>query len=231
VPLHPRIMAMAALALVLALATAGCGHAPSTTAASALPTASASALHQSTSTALAPQIRERETPKARRLAEAAMAQVGKTVSYDAAYVALAYPGGDVPVTTGVCSDVVVRAFRGIGTDLQVKVHEDMAKHFSAYPHKWGLTKPDASIDHRRVPNLQTYFERRGASRRVTGNGADYWPGDMVTWMVYGRPHIGIVSTTPAADGTHFLVTHNIGRGAQTEDVLFAFPITKHYRRF
>jgi uncharacterized protein len=230
VPRHPRIIAVALLALVLAAAAAGCDRATGATATSVRETEGTSAA-TSAPTSVAPKIRERETPKARRLAEAAMAQVGKTVGYDAAYIPLAYPGGDVPMTTGVCSDVVVRAFRGVGIDLQVKVHEDMSKHFSAYPRKWGLTKPDANIDHRRVPNLQTYFARRGASRRVTKDGADYWPGDVVTWSVYGRPHIGIVSTVPAANGRHFLVTHNIGQGAQTEDVLFAFPITKHYRRF
>jgi uncharacterized protein len=111
------------------------------------------------------------------------------------------------------------------------VHEDMAEHFSVYPRKWALTRPDANIDHRRVPNLQTYFARRGQSRKVTQRGTDYWPGDVVTWSVGGRPHIGIVSRTPAPDGTRFLVTHNIGAGAQTEDVLFAYPITGHYRSF
>jgi uncharacterized protein YijF (DUF1287 family) len=177
------------------------------------------------------RIPERESPKARKLAEAAARQVGRTTGYDASYVQLDYPGGDVPVSTGVCSDVVVRAFRDVGVDLQVRVHEDMAEHFSAYPKRWGLTRPDRNIDHRRVPNLQTYFSRRGQSRKVTRRGADYWPGDVVTWSLSGLPHIGIVARTPAPDGTRFLVTHNIGAGTQTEDVLFAYPITGHYRCF
>jgi uncharacterized protein len=227
-PRQPHLVVVTLLAV--AVAASGCARAGGTAATSTTASASASA-GKSTPTSSAAQIRERETPKARRLAEAAMAQVGKTVSYDAAYVPLAYPDGDVPTVTGVCSDVVVRAFRGVGVDLQVEVHEDISKHFSAYPHRWGLTKPDASIDHRRVPNLQTYFARRGASRRVTKDSVGYWPGDIVTWSVYGRPHIGIVSTTPAPDNAHFLVTHNIGQGAQTEDMLFAFPITGHYRCF
>jgi hypothetical protein len=179
----------------------------------------------------APKMPELETAKARRLAEAAARQVGRTTGYDGAYVQLDYPGGDVPISTGVCSDVVVRAFREVGVDLQVRVHEDMAEHFSAYPRKWDLRRPDANIDHRRVPNLQTYFTRRGHSRKVTRRGTDYWPGDVVTWSVGGLPHIGIVSRTPAPEGTRFLVTHNIGAGAQTEDVLFAYPVTGHYRCF
>lgn len=179
----------------------------------------------------APKIPELETAKARRLAEAAARQVGRTTGYDGAYVQLDYPDGDVPISTGVCSDVVVRAFRDVGVDLQVRVHEDMAEHFSAYPKKWGLRRPDANIDHRRVPNLQTYFTRRGHSRKVTRRGSDYWPGDVVTWSLGGLPHIGIVSRTPAPEGTRFLVTHNIGAGAQTEDVLFAYPVTGHYRCF
>lgn len=157
--------------------------------------------------------------------------MGRTTGYDPSYVQLEYPRGDVPISTGVCSDVVVRAFRDVGVDLQVRVHEDMAEHFSAYPKKWGLTRPDRNIDHRRVPNLQKYFTRQGDSRKVTRRGADYWPGDVVTWSVEGLPHIGIVARTPTPDGARFLVTHNIGAGAQTEDVLFAYPITGHYRCF
>ena len=167
--------------------------------------------------------------RARKLASAAQGQVGKTVHYDAAYVTLAYPGGDVPIDRGVCSDVVVRAFRSLGVDLQVEVHKDMSAHFSAYPHLWGLTRPDASIDHRRVPNLQAYFRRRGKALAVTHVGSDYWPGDIVTWSLGGPVHIGIVSTIPAPDGTRYCMVHNIGAGTQVEDVLFTYRITGHYR--
>jgi uncharacterized protein YijF (DUF1287 family) len=169
------------------------------------------------------------TPEAYGLVEAAVAQVGVTRSYDPAYVALDYPGGDVPLETGVCTDVVVRAFRGVGIDLQQAVHEDMSASFSAYPRRWGLTRPDPNIDHRRVPNLQTYFARQGMGVPVTGEGRDYLPGDIVTWTVGGRPHIGIVSAEPASGDRHYLIVHNIGRGAVVEDVLFRFEITGHYR--
>lgn len=167
--------------------------------------------------------------RARRLAIAAEAQVGKTVNYDPAYVDLAYPGGDVPIDRGVCSDVVVRAFRAMHVDLQVKVHEDMAANFDAYPKKWGLRAPDSNIDHRRVPNLRTYFKRRGWSASITQRALDYRPGDIVTWDLSGLSHIGIVSTMPAPDGSRYCVVHNVGAGTRIEDVLFANPITGHYR--
>lgn len=164
-----------------------------------------------------------------RLAEAAESQVGVTVAYDGSYVTLDYPGGDVPVRTGVCTDVVVRAFRELGIDLQVEVHEDMAAHFGQYPQTWGLPGPDTNIDHRRVPNLQTYFSRCGAAVEVTQGAADYWPGDIVTWNVHGRPHIGIVSTEQARGGGRYRIAHNAGRGTRVEDILFEYEITGHYR--
>lgn len=152
------------------------------------------------------------------LAAAAAKQVGVTVVYDSAYVQLRYPGGDVPLERGVCADVIVRAFRGIGVDLQREVHEDMRANFRAYPKNWGLSGPDKNIDHRRVPNLMTFFERRGKSTR-----APYAAGDIVAWRLPGGLyHIGIVSEAP-------YVVHNIGRGAQREDILFAYPIIGHYR--
>jgi len=169
------------------------------------------------------------TPDAYRLVAAAKAQVGVTTSYDPAYVQLDYPGGDVPLETGVCTDVVVRAFRGVGIDLQQAVHEDMAENFAQYPQRWNLPGPDANIDHRRVPNLQTYFTRQGMELPVTDVGTDYLPGDIVTWSVGGRPHTGIVSDQPAAGDKHYEIVHNIGRGARVEDVLFDFEITGHYR--
>lgn len=178
-----------------------------------------------------PRVEDRATPRARQVAEAAMAQVGETVRYDPAYVEIPYPGGDVPRDRGVCTDVVVRAFREVGVDLQVAVHEDMRSDFSAYPRRWGLTHPDPNIDHRRVPNLQTFFTRKGKSLRVTDRGSDYQPGDVVTWKVNGRPHTGVVSTRRAPDGTRFCIAHNIGSGTRVEDALFRFRITGHYRYF
>lgn len=169
------------------------------------------------------------SPEARRIAAAALAQVGVTTSYESAYVHLEYPGGDVPLETGVCADLVVRAFRGIGVDLQYGVHEDMKADLAAYPQPFGLAPPDTNIDHRRVHNLQRYFERRGMSLPPSINGADYLPGDVVTWMVAGYPHIGIVSDVPALSSGRYQVVHNIGSGAQVEDALFRMEITGHYR--
>jgi uncharacterized protein YijF (DUF1287 family) len=176
-------------------------------------------------------VANRSTPTALRVAAAAEGQVGTTVHYDAAYVRIAYPGGDVPADRGACTDVVIRAFRAVGVDLQAAVHKDMVASFGAYPHMWDLTKPDPNIDHRRVPNLQRFFERKKKSLSVTKSGADYQPGDVVTWKLWGRPHTGVVSTKRAADGTRFLMVHNIGAGARIEDVLFEYEITGHYRDF
>jgi uncharacterized protein YijF (DUF1287 family) len=168
------------------------------------------------------------TPAERtQIASAAMAQVGVTRIYDPSYVRLAYPGGDVPAVRGVCADVVVRAFRRIGVDLQVAVHAVMQRNFRAYPQMWGLRRADANIDHRRVPNLMKFFERRGKSVALRSG---YEPGDVVAWKLSnGLYHIGIVSSARNAAGTDYLVVHNIGSGAQTEDVLRAFEIIGHYR--
>jgi len=169
------------------------------------------------------------TVQADSLAEKARLQIGKTTSYDPAYRKLAYPGGDVPLETGVCSDVVVRAFRGLGIDLQKEVHEDMVQAFDQYPHKWGLKQPDPNIDHRRVLNLMTFFQRKGWSVPRSKQAADFQAGDVVAWNLGGGvTHIGIVSDHPSAAGTP-LVIHNIGRGAQEEDVLFTYEIIGHYR--
>ena len=152
------------------------------------------------------------------LAHAALAQVGVTTIYDSRYVNLPYPGGDLPKSRGVCADVIVRAFRDIGLDLQVAVHEDMRDHFAAYPKMWGLKAPDANIDHRRVPNLMKFFDRRGKSV-----GGEFQPGDVVAWRLpNGLYHIGIVSAPDR-------VVHNIGYGAQNEDVLHTWKIIGHYR--
>ena len=166
------------------------------------------------------------------LVAAARAQIGVTLAYDPSYQRIAYPMGDVPVERGVCSDVVVRAFRGVGIDLQAEVHGDMKRHFAAYPRIWGLQKADANIDHRRVPNLATWFTRQSYDLRVTGEPADYQPGDVVAWVLdSGRPHIGIVSDRISPDGARPLMIHNIGWGAREEDVLFAYRVTGHFRAF
>jgi len=165
---------------------------------------------------------------AQRLIDAAYAHVGVTRSYDASYRRIAFPGGDVPLDRGVCSDVVVRAYRGIGIDLQRLVNKDMHRNFAAYPHLWGLAHPDPNIDHRRVPNLATFFARHGETLALSAQARDYRPGDIVTWRLPGGlAHIGIVADRRVED--RLLVVHNIGAGARLEDVLFAFPITGHYR--
>lgn len=157
-------------------------------------------------------------------------QIGKTIRYDPAYRALSYPGGDIAIESGVCTDVVIRALRNsIEMDLQKLVHEDMKANFALYPKIWGLKKPDKNIDHRRVPNLQTYFKRQGWSLPVTKNPKDYQPGDLVTCTVPPRlPHIMIVSDQKNARGIP-LIIHNIGSGTKEEDRLFEFPLTGHYR--
>lgn len=164
-----------------------------------------------------------------RLVEAARTQVGVTLGYDPAYRRIAYPGGDVPLATGVCTDVVIRALRAQGLDLQQRVHEDMRRHFSAYPRHWGLKRPDPNIDHRRVPNLMTWFDRQGLSLKVGQAAADYQPGDIVTWdLGRGLQHIGIISDRLSREGTP-LALHNIGQGTREEDILFRWPILGHYR--
>jgi len=155
-----------------------------------------------------------------------------TVHYDPSYTSLDYPGGDVPRERGVCTDVIVRAFRAAGVDLQKLVHEDMKEAFSAYPQKWGLSGPDPNIDHRRVPNLMKFFERAGASVKITDRAADYVPGDVVAWKLdSGLDHIGIVADEVADTSGRYAVVHNIGEGAKMEDVLFAFELVGHYRYF
>lgn len=154
------------------------------------------------------------------------------VTYDGAYHKLEYPGGDVPANIGVCTDVLIRAYRQLGVDLQKLVHEDMQDNFRAYPSKriWGLTKPDKNIDHRRVPNLQVYFERHAKVLTKSLNAVDYKAGDIVTWMLPGNlPHIGMVVNEIAQGSGNPLIVHNIGRGPEMSDMLFAYTITGHYR--
>jgi len=164
-----------------------------------------------------------------KLVTSARSQIGVTKSYDPAYRALSYPGGDVPMETGVCSDVVIRALRQQSLDLQKEVHEDMRQNFSSYPQNWSLKKPDRNIDHRRVPNLMTYFKRKGYALTITQKPADYLPGDIVSWdLGRGITHIGIVSERRNSKGVP-LIIHNIGSGTQEEDLLLNFQIIGHYR--
>lgn len=167
-------------------------------------------------------------PRVAALIEGALDQLGKTELYDPAYVTLAYPGGDLPIERGVCSDVVIRAMRRAGVDLQVLVHEDMRRAFAQYPRKWGLKKPDRSIDHRRVPNLQTLFKRMSKNLPLQ----DIRPGDLLTWNLPGNlPHIGVVTNLRFYPGGRLLVLHNIGAGAQLEDMMEEYEMTGHYRFF
>lgn len=167
---------------------------------------------------------------ANALVAAARERTYKSETYDGSYRVIPYPMGDVPDDRGVCTDVIIRAYRKVKVDLQVLVYEDMRDHFSAYPKRWGLRKPDRNIDHRRVPNLQTFFERAGASLPVSKLAGDYEPGSLVTWMLPGNlPHIGMVSDRKVQATARPLIIHNIGAGPKEEDILFAYPITGHYR--
>lgn len=172
------------------------------------------------------------SPQLKQFLEGAIDQTKVTTGYDATYVGIKYPGGDVPPETGVCSDVIVRAFRKVGIDLQKEVHEDMKTAWSAYPRKWAAASPDTNIDHRRVLNLMTYFDRGGKTLPVTTDRKDYLPGDIVAWdLSGGMDHIGIVTNLSSESEQHWLIVHNIGAGARAEDVLFAWPIKGHYRYF
>ena len=170
-----------------------------------------------------------------KLVIAAIHQTTLQVKYVADYVQIKYPNGDVPANTGVCTDLVIRAYRDLGIDLQKEVHEDMAKHFSNYPKLWKLKQPDSNIDHRRVPNLMVYFKNKKSELPVTDKAEDYKPGDMVTWnlqnknAVSGITHIGIITNQRSYNGERYLVAHNIGNGNVLEDMLFEYTIIGHYR--
>ena len=167
---------------------------------------------------------------AHKLIQAAIARTAHGVIYDGSYRQIDYPGGDVPDNRGVCTDVVIRVYRALHIDLQKRVHEDMTRHFAEYPQIWGLTHPDSNIDHRRVPNLQTFLRRNGTELSQSSTPADYLPGDLVTWTLPGNlPHIGIVIDGRSADGQRPLIVHNIGNGPEIDDILLAFPISGHYR--
>jgi uncharacterized protein len=180
-----------------------------------------------------PKTAEIASPAVRSLLESAAEQTVVTRNYTQQYYVLPYPNGDVPPETGACTDVVIRAFRRAGVDLQKEVHEDMRANFALYPKKWGLARPDPNIDHRRVPNLQTFFTRRGKSLAVAAGADDYRPGDVVSWDLDGRgmTHIGIVSNIFSEATGRYLIVHNIGGGARAEDRLFEWKITGHYRYF
>ncbi len=170
--------------------------------------------------------------KTTQLVQAALDQTKQLVIYNPTYFKIPYPNGDVPAQFGVCTDVVIRAYRQLGIDLQQDVHQDIKANFSIYPAKrmWNQNKPDTNIDHRRVPNLQTFFTRKGKKLTMTDNAEDYQPGDLVTWMLGNKlPHIGIVVDKKSEDGERYLIVHNVGTGPQLEDVLFAYPISGHYR--
>lgn len=165
-----------------------------------------------------------------RLSDAAITLTKDKVTYDSSYFSIKYPNGDVPKDKGVCTDVVIRAYRKLGIDLQKEVHEDMKQNFSKYPKNWGLKNTDTNIDHRRVPNLQVFFTRFGKSLKVTDAAADYKTGDLVTWMIGERmPHIGIVTNRKTSDGKRNLIVHNVGAGQVLEDCLFKYKITGHYQ--
>ena len=169
-------------------------------------------------------------PLAERLSEAAIERTRHEVRYDGSYHRIDYPMGDVPAGIGVCTDVVIRAFRALGIDLQQRVHEDMRRDFRAYPRLWGLSRPDRNIDHRRVPNLRRFFERHGESLDVSDRADAYRAGDLVTWRLPRHlPHIGIVVGRHSRESGNPLIVHNIGQGPKMEDVLFEYPVTGHYR--
>ena len=180
-----------------------------------------------------PELIEIESDAIRKILENAHEQTKLTTRYTQDYYVIPYPNGDLPIETGACTDVIIRAFRNAGVDLQRQVHEDMAGNFGTYPKKWGLTKTDTNIDHRRVPNLQTYFERRGKARPVTVDTKDYEPGDVVSWDLDGKgmTHIGIVSNLWNDRSKRYLIIHNIGRGTRAEDRLFEWKVTGHFRFF
>lgn len=180
-----------------------------------------------------PPLEEISSGEIRKLLESANWQTEITKTYDPAYVEIPYPNGDIPMEKGVCTDVVIRAFRAAGVDLQKEVHEDMKGNFALYPTKWGLPAPDTNIDHRRVLNLQTFFTRKGKSLPITKKAKDYLPGDVVAWDLDGKgmTHIGIVSNVYNKRAKRYSIIHNIGGGTQLEDRIFDWKIIGHYRYF
>ncbi|MDA3883092.1 MAG: DUF1287 domain-containing protein [Bacteroidales bacterium] len=165
-----------------------------------------------------------------QLADSTLVLTQQKVVYDPVYRVIDYPHGDVPANKGVCTDVIIRAYRKLGIDLQKEVHEDMKSNFDVYPQNWGLSRPDPNIDHRRVPNLMTFFARHGMVLRITDNPNDYRPGDIVCWDLGGGvTHIGIVTREKSSNGQRYQIVHNIGAGQVLEDCLFRYKIIGHYR--
>jgi uncharacterized protein YijF (DUF1287 family) len=167
-----------------------------------------------------------------QLSNAAISIIDPAIDYDPAYFSIEYPNGDVPKNKGVCTDVIIRSYRKLGIDLQKEVHEDMIIDFSAYPNleKWGMTKTDTNIDHRRVPNLEIFFERNGQKLTVTQDPKEYKTGEIVTWLINNKlPHIGIVTNKKSSDGKRNLIVHNVGNGQVLQDCLFEYKIVGHYR--
>ena len=175
-------------------------------------------------------LQSQEKFSSEKISDAALELTKNKVIYDGSYYDIPYPNGDVPFGIGVCTDVVVRTYRANGFDLQKEVHEDMSANFNLYPKIWGLKKPDTNIDHRRVPNLMTFFERQGSKLPITSNGRDYRPGDVVAWNLGGGiTHIGVVVNKLSSDNKRYQIVHNIGGGQVLEDCLFDFEIIGHYR--
>jgi len=165
-----------------------------------------------------------------KLADSAYTLTDDFVVYDPSYFKIPYPNGDVPKDKGVCTDVVIRAYRKMGIDLQKEVHEDMKLNFQLYPKNWGLKKPDPNIDHRRVPNLMVFFGRFGTKLSNSIKPEDYQPGDIVCWNLGGgTTHIGIVSRIKNRNLKQYQIVHNIGSGQVLEDCLFSYQIIGHYR--
>ena len=166
-----------------------------------------------------------------QLADSALTLTKQKVQYDPSYVKIVYPNGDVPANRGVCSDVIIRAYRKMGIDLQKEVHADLKANFDKYPSrkKWGLSHPDTNIDHRRVPNLMVFFARHGTVKKISQEASDYLPGDIVCWdLGRGLTHIGIVTNQKSTDKKRYMIIHNIGGGQVLEDCLFRFTIIGHY---
>jgi uncharacterized protein YijF (DUF1287 family) len=178
------------------------------------------------------QLQTANKPFATKLSDAALSIINPNVIYDPSYFGIKYPNGDIPKNKGVCTDVIIRAYRKLGIDLQKEVHEDMKSHFSKYPNlkKWGMTKTDTNIDHRRVPNLEIFFERKGKKLPVSKNASDYKTGEIVTWLINNKlPHIGIVTNKKSADGKRNLIVHNVGNGQVLEDCLLKYEIVGHFK--
>ncbi len=167
-----------------------------------------------------------------QLSDVAISIIDENIEYDPSYFAIKYPNGDIPKNKGVCTDVVIRSYRKLNIDLQKEVHEDLKTNFSKYPNlkKWGLTKPDTNIDHRRVPNLEIFFSRKGQKVKITNNSDDYKVGEIITWMINNKlPHIGIITNKKSLDGKRPMIVHNVGNGQVLQDCLFSYEIVGHYK--